>query len=139
MESENKALQVKKALGSISEMRGNQKLMDEVMQVLDNQRLLHYSSGEEISLFSTAGRVLYSLLEDPTMTLRSLSVYLNLSENMIEKTVKALLDEGLITKTKVNRQNIYNFNFELIKKHPDIRRLKPIWDKVNVVVEEEPF
>ncbi len=139
MESDNKTQRVKKALNSISEIRGNKQIIEEVMQVLDSQKLLHYSSGEEISLFSTAGRVLYSLMEDPTMTIRALAVYLDLSENMIEKTVKNLTDEGLITKTKVNRQNIYNFNYNLIKNHPDIRRLKPILNKVDDVGDEEPF
>ena len=62
-----------------------------------------------------------AILEDPTMTQRALSVYLDLSETMIDKTVKSLISKGLLTKTKLNRQNIYQVNIELLKNHPDIQ------------------
>ena len=139
MDNQNKALEVKKALNGIRGMQGNESIVEEVMRVLDRQKLLHYSTGDEVSLFSTAGRVLYSLMEDPTMTMRALAVYLNLSENMVEKTVKTLIDKGLIAKTKVNRQNTYKFDMELIKKHPDIQRLDCILEIISKVGEEEPF
>jgi predicted transcriptional regulator len=63
-------------------------------------------------------------MEDPTMTQRALSVYLDLSETMIDKTVKILIQNGLITKTKTQRQNIYKVNIEEVKKHPDIQHLR---------------
>ena len=58
------------------------------------------------------------------MTQRALSVYLDLSETMIDKTVKLLIQNGLITKTKTQRQNIYKVNVEEVKNHPDIQHLK---------------
>ena len=83
------------------------------------------------------------------MTQRAIAVYLDLSETMIDKTVKTLIAAGLITKTKVNRQNIYKVNEEQVLKHPDIRKfLEAISTigqpaKKNVVSlkekEDEPF
>jgi DNA-binding HxlR family transcriptional regulator len=55
------------------------------------------------------------------MTIRAISVYLDLSETMIDKTVKQLINAGLITKTKVNRQNVYRYNNKLILEQPDIQ------------------
>lgn len=90
------------------------------MQALDNNKILRYHKEHEVSLLSTAGRVLVSIIEDPTMTIRAISIYLDLSETMIEKTVKQLISSGLITKTKVNRQNVYRYNKNQIDKQPDI-------------------
>jgi hypothetical protein len=43
---------------------------------------------------------------------------------MIDKTVKLLIQNGLITKTKTQRQNVYKANLEEVKKHPDIQHLR---------------
>ena len=72
---------------------------------------------------STSGKVLVSLIEDSTMTIRAIATYLGLSETMIDKTVKSLMNAGLVTKTKVNRQNVYKVHQELVMKHPDIQHL----------------
>jgi len=80
------------------------------------------------------------------MTQRALSVYLDLSETMIDKTVKSLISKGLITKTKLNRQNIYKVNIELLKNHPDIQHFSEVISTIfkqeknaTKVVEEEIF
>jgi hypothetical protein len=142
MKNENKSSEVQKALSGIYQIKNNKDLLNDVMQVLDSQRLLHYSIGDEVSLFSTAGRVLYTLMQEPTITLRALAVYLDLSENMIERTIKTLMVQGLITKTKVERKNVYSFNINQLEKHPDIRRLETVITlikQLKEVGEEEPF
>lgn len=80
------------------------------------------------------------------MTQRALAVYLGISETMVEKTVKTLTEQGLITKTKLNRKNVYSFNTNVMGKNPDIQRLpllfKSILDTCRVsqeVDEEVPF
>ena len=80
------------------------------------------------------------------MTQRALAVYLGISETMVEKTIKTLTEQGLITKTKVNRKNVYSFNTNMMGKNPDIQRLplvfKSILDMGRVsrqVDEEAPF
>ena len=42
---------------------------------------------------------------------------------MIDKTIKSLIEAGLITKTKVNRKNSYKYLSKNIIKHPDIQHL----------------
>jgi len=117
-------------------------MVDRVLQTLDKQKVFRYHNDDDVSLMSTNGRVLIALLEDNTMTQRSLSVYLGLSETMIDKTIKTLINKGLVTKTKVQRQNTYKVNVEKLKIHPDIHHLSGVISsifKAPKVVEEEPF
>jgi DNA-binding HxlR family transcriptional regulator len=54
-----------------------------------------------------------------------------MSETMIDKTIKSLASAGLITKTKVNRQNIYKVNKELILQHQDVQKFFEAIAKIN--------
>lgn len=113
---------IKKALEeAIAQEGGNDVTIEKVMQTLDSKKILRYHKDNEVSLLSTAGRVLVAIIEDPTMTIRAISVYLDLSETMIDKTVRQLIAEGLITKTKVNRQNVYRYNNKSILEQGDIQ------------------
>jgi predicted HTH transcriptional regulator len=98
-------------------------VIDSILNTLDKQKVFRYHNENVVSLLSTPGRVLCAIMEDNTMTLRALAVYLNMSETMIDKTVKSLVNSGLITKTKQNRQNIYKVHHEAVMKHPDIQHL----------------
>jgi len=123
----DKSAEVKKALEEAlnsSESKDAETIVNAVLKTLDKQKVFRYHNENAINLISTSGRVLIALMEDPTMTQRALSVYLDLSETMIDKTVKLLIKNGLITKTKTQRQNIYKVNVEEVKKHPDIQHLK---------------
>jgi predicted transcriptional regulator len=123
----DKSAEVKKALEEAlnsSESKDADTIVNAVLKTLDKQKVFRYHNENAINLISTSGRVLVALMEDPTMTQRALSVYLDLSETMIDKTVKLLIKNGLITKTKTQRQNIYKVNVEEVKKHPDIQHLK---------------
>jgi predicted transcriptional regulator len=153
MRGDSRTAEIKKALEvAILSSPGNvdsSSIIDTVMSTLDKQKLLRYHNDGEISLISTPGRVLISLLEDPTMTQRALSVYLDLSETMIDKTLKSLISRGLITKTKLNRQNIYKVNTNEVKNHPDIHHLSSVMTAINQpkyekkqqqeVVDDAPF
>lgn len=148
MRGEDRTLQIKKALEEaiLSSPGGSQEVLNNVMRTLDKKKVLRYHSDGELGLLSTPGRVLVAIAEDPTMTQRALSVYLDLSETMIDKTVKSLITRGLVTKTKLNRQNIYKINTEVMKNHPDIQHffeaIAPSLVKeknVTEVVEDEIF
>lgn len=135
---------LKKELSQV--LSGDIQLLERVMETLDKEKIIHYQSGDEISLFSTAGRILYTLILDPEMTQRALAVYLGLSETMIEKTLKTLIEQGLITKTKVNRKNFYTFDINLLINNPDIQRLPSVVQSLSrmclvspQVDEEAPF
>lgn len=118
---QNKSDEIKNALHeAMSSVGPTGNVVEKILETLDEQKLFRYHRDNEVSLLSTAGRVLVSLIEDQTMTVRAIAVYLDLSETMIEKTIKQLTASGLVTKTKVNRQNVYRLNKNLIKEHSDI-------------------
>ena len=110
------------AISSVSD-GSSEEVLEKVLSTLDKQKLLRYHNEDSVNLLSTAGKVLIAIMEDPTMTLRAISVYLDISETMVDKSVKALIEDGLISKTKVQRQNIYKINFEALKKHQDISHM----------------
>lgn len=119
----DKIRDLKNALSATMGVDGDDDLIANIMLTLDKQKFLRYHNEETINLLSTSGRVLCAIIEDNSITQRALSIYLDLSETMIDKTVRALINSGLITKTKVNRKNIYKCAAEHIIKHPDIQHL----------------
>lgn len=135
--------EIKKALEeAIAAGGGSDAAVEQVMRTLDSKKILRYHKDHEINLLSTAGRVLVAIVQDPTMTIRAISVYLDLSETMIDKTVKQLIASGLITKTKLNRQNVYRLNNSAILEQPDIHHfLSAIstLNRVEQVGEEDIF
>lgn len=96
--------------------------VERILQTLDQQKIVRYHNDGDVNLLSTSGKVLVSLIEDSTMTIRAIATYLGLSETMIDKTVKSLMNAGLVTKTKVNRQNVYKLNKKIINEQLDIRQ-----------------
>lgn len=138
--------EIKKALeDALSKGEESDVAIEKVMQALDTKKILRYHQEHEVSLLSTSGRVLISIMQDQEMTIRAISVYLDLSETMIDKTLKSLINAGLITKTKVNRQNVYRCNKKLITNQPDIRNLLSAITEMNKdstrleVAEDEVF
>lgn len=144
---QRKTEDIKKALEEVvASSGGTEETLEKILETLDSQKVLRYHRDSDVSLMSTAGRVLIAIAEDPTMTIRAISVYLDLSETMIDKTVKQLINAGLITKTKVNRQNVYKLNNLLILDQPDIRHFSAAIKAIestqssgNKVVDEEVF
>ena len=127
-------------------LSNDEQLISKVISSLDAHRIVSYSLPNELSLLSTNGRVLFSIIMEPTMTQRALAVYLGISETMVEKTIKTLTEQGLITKTKVNRKNVYSFNTNVMGKNPDIQRLPLVFKRIldighasRQVDEEAPF
>ena len=115
----------------ITEILGDKKeLIEQILLSMDEHRIIQYSSPDEVSIISTPGRVIFAIILDPTMTQRAIAVYLGISETMVEKTIKTLTDKGLITKTKVNRKNVYQFNKNLLLKNADIQRLPLMLNKL---------
>ena len=112
----------------------NSSAVEELMRTLDKKKLFRYHKDEAVNLLSTPGRVLMAIMEDPTLTQRAIPVYLGCSETLVDKTVKTLVDAGLITKTKVNRQNVYRINPMLIDGHSDIQHLRQAMKLLDQVV-----
>lgn len=121
--SNEKYEKLKLALRESLGANASEELVADILKTLDKQKVFRYHNENIVGLLSTPGRVICSIMEDNTMTQRALAVYLNMSEAMIDKTVKSLISSGLITKTKVSRQNVYKVNYGLVLKHPDIQHL----------------
>jgi predicted transcriptional regulator len=99
-----------------------EKLTRELLAALDKNKLLYYADPGRINLLNSHGRVLIAILEDPGITQRALSVYLNVSESNINKSLRALLKDGIIEKRKEGNRNYYRFNLDSGMMHPDIHR-----------------
>jgi predicted transcriptional regulator len=121
---------IKKAIAEVIAEGGNSEdaALEKILKTLDRKKVLRYHHSDEVSLISTPGRVLIALIEDPTMTIRAISVYLDLSETMIDKTIKQLISGGLILKTKINRKNLYKVNISAVLNQPDIQHMKEVID-----------
>lgn len=124
----SKSEDIKKALAEVMPLDGgdSEVALERILQTLDKKKVLRYHRDDEISLLSTSGRVLVAIIEDPTMTVSAISVYLDLSETMIDKTVKQLIASGLVSKRKVNRQNLYDVNIGAVLSQPDIAHISAV-------------
>lgn len=111
-------------------LENQQDLIEQILQSMNDNRIIHYSEPGEIPLLSTAGRILFTVIIDPEITQRAISVYLGISETMVEKTIRTLAEQGLITKTKVNRKNVYTCNKDFLIKHADIQRFPLMLNKI---------
>lgn len=140
-ENKNKSSELKKALEDALGASNTDGLLDTILSTLDKQKLLRYHDDDHVNLLSTAGRVLVAIIEDPTLTQRAISIYLDLSETMIDRTLKMLTKNGVITKTKDNRKNIYKVNLEVLKNNPDIRHFIGIIEKLKTqsISTDEPW
>jgi predicted transcriptional regulator len=130
--TEKLILALRQSLGD----KASEEMIGSILKTLDKQKVFRYHNENVVGLLSTPGRVLCALIEDNTMTLRALAIYLDMSEAIIDKTVKSLVQSGLITKTKLNRQNIYNVHSDVIIKHPDIQHLLGAIHLLNTGVDE---
>lgn len=99
-----------------------EQLVDRILRLLDKKRLVTYAAPHQIQLLNSHGRVLIAILEDPGITQRALSQYVGVSESNVNATIKLLLKNDLITKTRVKNRNQYFFNYEKALDHPDISR-----------------
>jgi undecaprenyl pyrophosphate synthase len=149
MSSDLSSSDLRLALAGAVNQSSDSAAVEDLMRVLDRTKLFRYHKDESVSLMSTAGKVLSAIIEDPTLTQRAISVYLGCSETLIDKTVKALVAAGLVTKTKVNRKNVYRIDLNNALNHSDIQHLTGVLqllDKMagasNVTPErvvEDPF
>lgn len=97
-------------------------LIHDLLAAMDKAKMLYYADPGRIGLLNSHGRVLVAVLEDPNITQRALSKYLNVSESNINYSLRQLTKDGLIQKIKVKNRNHYKFNTENAMTHPDIRR-----------------
>jgi len=61
------------------------------------------------------------------------------SEGVVTNIIKDLIDNNLITKTKVRRQNHYSLNISEVQKHADIRHLLGMIASIPKGGEQKPL
>lgn len=99
------------------------KMSTEILKYLDKERVLYYADPGRIQVMNNHGRVLLAILEDPGITQRALAVYLRVSESNVQKSLRMLLADGVIEKSKDGKRNRYKFNRQKGLSHPDVQRL----------------
>lgn len=129
----------KAIMESVGDGEEAKKLAETVMKQLDKHRLIYYSSPEEISLLSAAGRLLVALAETPDATQRSLAVFLGVSEGAIRKSVDQLVAAGLVAKTKVKNRNLLVIVPEKVAETSDIRRFGALLGMLGAKKEQDLF
>ena len=131
MSSDLSSNDLRLALAEAVNQSSDSDAVEDLMRVLDRTKLFRYHKDESVSLMSTAGKVLAAIIEDPTLTQRAISVYLGCSETLVDKTIKALVEAGLVTKTKVNRKNVYRLDLNNVQNHSDIQHLAGVLKLLN--------
>lgn len=97
-----------------------EELARKILETVSSTSGIYYSSDKELSLLTAPARVLVTIIQEPNITVRALSIYLGISEAAVLKSLRLLLDNNLIAKTKVNGKNNYSFVKETFEKHSDI-------------------
>lgn len=97
-------------------------ITEAVLQTLDAHHLIQYAPKETLAILTPAGRVLVLLSERPTATLREMSLVLGVTESSVARTVSNLVRSKLIARTKDKGRNIYTFNVDEVRAHPDLYR-----------------
>ena len=95
----------------------------QIVQALSG-KMASYSSGEVISVLTAPARMLITLIDEPFMTQRALSIYLGISEAAVQKTIKTLIESGLVAKTKLAGRNSYAVDLEKFYELSDIIHLR---------------
>jgi len=100
-----------------------EELAQKIVAAVSSTKGISYSTSGEIALLSAPARTLITIVQQPGITVRALSIYLGISEAAVLKSLKILLDNNLIAKTKVNGKNNYIVVKESFEKHSDIMQL----------------
>lgn len=96
---------------------------EEVMAELEAIRLVSYQRKGVLPLLSVAGRVLVMVMEHPDMTMREIAIRMGTVESNVSRAITALVKCGLISRTRVGRNNHYKTNTATVLEHPDVWRL----------------
>lgn len=95
-------------------------MAEEVLKTLGRSKVIRYEDEKAINLLAAPGRVLAVILEDSSYTVRALAVYLGVTEQAITKSLKILVDAGLVKREKVNKRYVHVPVLDAITSHRDI-------------------
>jgi predicted transcriptional regulator len=120
-----------------------EELARRILETVSSTSGIYYSADKEISLLTAPARVLVTIIQEPNITVRALSIYLGISEAAVLKSLRLLLDNNLIAKTKVKGKNNYSVVKESFEKHSDIihaiRAIAKVSSVAQLKPDDEPF
>lgn len=99
-------------------------LTETVLTTLGDFGVIAYAPEHTVRLLNPIGRALVALMERPDLTMRELGAYLGITESNAAKSVRALVENNLLTRTKVNGRTQYRLNLSEAMYHADIRRFR---------------
>ncbi len=91
-----------------------------ILKTLGKNRIIQYEETPSISLLGAQGRILAAIIENDSPTTRKLAIYLNITEPAVAKSLKILIDAGLIKKQKIDHRNVYLPMLNNILSHREI-------------------
>jgi predicted HTH transcriptional regulator len=100
-----------------------QEIAKRVLETLEGNSAVFYARKGELSLLTGPARVLIVLTEQPDITQRAMAIYLGISEAAVQKSLKILIDNGLVAKTKVKGRNVHKIIPKTLLNHSDINHV----------------
>jgi len=111
-----------------------------IISAISSSNAIFYAREGELSLLTAPARVLVTLITEPGITRRAISMYLGITEAAIQKSINTLIKYGLITKTKVGSRNVYEIDTKAFLELSDISHIQRSINMLSVETEEEdPF
>lgn len=120
-----------------------EELARRIVNAVANTSGISYKPANQISLLTAPAKILITIIREPKITIRALAIYIGISEAAVIKSLKMLLDNNLIAKTKVKGKNNYTVVKESFEKHSDIIHLlnatQIVFDMGQLMSDEEAF
>ena len=120
-----------------------EELARRIVNAVANTSGISYKPSNQISLLTAPAKILITIIREPKITIRALAIYIGISEAAVIKSLKMLLSNNLIAKTKVNGKNNYTVVKESFENHSDIIHLlnatQIVLDMGQLMSDEEAF
>lgn len=120
-----------------------EELARRIVNAVANTSGISYKPSNQISLLTAPAKILITIIREPKITIRALAIYIGISEAAVIKSLKMLLNNNLIAKTKVNGKNNYTVVKESFENHSDIihflNATQIVSDMGQLMSDEEAF
>jgi hypothetical protein len=113
----------KGANGEVANTQQPNDIAQNIARAIASSHAMFYGNEGEIALLTAPAKVLVTLILQPGITRRAISVYLGVTEAAIQKSMNTLIKYGLIAKTKVGTRNVYEINEKLFINSSDISHI----------------
>lgn len=104
---------------AIAKGGSEEEIANEVLTSLVRLKVALFDQHDPVPLFSSAGRVLTSIIRDPEATIRSIASRTSLGESSVARTISSLVNRGLVERSRVGSRNVYRIDQQRVLEHPD--------------------